>query len=229
MKKTNHPYIWSGLRCLTVVLAASLLTSYVSMAVPYAAQVVKSGNTVNFVLNQNAQGITVLLDGSVPLTPSVTTNAGAKTFDMTGYSSFQIIVTGNTARAWTQFIADGTDRNFYLPRGVAINKNPGSPNFGKVYVGESYAGPTGAGRTTANGVYVLNANGVADGGVKTGGVDWNTDTNKASAPYRSVIGPDNHLYVADLFNDRAYEFNDDLSVATEVIDASNKSSGQYRE
>ena len=30
-------------------------------------------------------------------------------------------------------------------------------------------------------------------------------------PVKSTIGPDGHLYVADLSNDLAYEFNVDLS------------------
>jgi autotransporter-associated beta strand protein len=226
MKKTNTPIIHPSLRCLAVILASVLLTSYLALAVPYASQVVRTGNNVSFVLNHEAQGITVLRDGN-PLTPPLSTTAGSKSFDMTGYTSFQIIVTGNTAKAWTQVVPDGAERNFFLPRGLAVNKNPASPNFGKVYVSESRGGLTAAGRTTADGIYILRADGIAEGGVKTGGIDWTTDGTAASAPLRSTIGPDDHLYVVSLFDDLAWEFNDDLSVATQILTAENRTGAQW--
>jgi hypothetical protein len=217
------------LRGLALVLAATALSSQVARAVPYASGIAKNGNTVTFVLNQDAQGLVVLRNGGNPVYPGTT--AGTLSFDMTGYTSYQIIVTGNTAKAWSQYVPDGTDRNFEYAFGVAINKNPASTNFGKVYVSQSRDGTTGAGRFTKSGVYVVRADGLALGFV-TGGVDWTAAGN--SSPFKSTIGPDNHLYVSDFSNDRAYEFNDDLSVATRVIDDSNKTdvglqSSQYVE
>ena len=41
---------------------------------------------------------------------------------------------GQYGQGWTRSMPDGTDRNFYIPIGVAIDKNPASPNFGKVFV-----------------------------------------------------------------------------------------------
>jgi len=77
-----------------------------------------------------------------------------------------------------------------------------------------------------SGIYMLRADGV-DAGWANGGVDWAAAGN--SSPFKSTIGPDGHLYVTDFSNDLAYEFNNDLSVATPLIDASNKTSGQYVE
>jgi hypothetical protein len=219
------------LRGLVLALAVTALSSQVARAVPYASGVTKNGNTVTFVLNQDAQGLVVLRNGGNPVYPGTT--AGTLSFDMTGYTSYQIIVTGNTAKAWSQYVPDGADRNFEYAFGVSINNNPASSEFGKAYVSQSRDGTTGAGRFTKSGIYVVRADGVALG-FATGGVDWTAAGS--SSPFKSTIGPDNHLYVSDFSNDRAYEFNDDLSVATRVIDDSNKTntlgaanSGQYVE
>jgi hypothetical protein len=215
MKMTKHPIIRPTLRGLVLALAATALSSYVAQATPYASQVTKSGNTVSFVLNQNAQGLVVLRNGANPVSPGTT--AGVLSFDMTGYTSYQIIVTGNTTVGWTQLAADGTDRNFEYPFGVAINKNPSSTNFGRVYVSNARVGTTGLGRACSDGIYVLRADGAAVT-FATGGKTWTGN----SAPFKSIVGPDNHLYVADFSNDLAYEFNDDMSAVTALIDASNK-------
>jgi hypothetical protein len=228
MKMTKPFLTPPTVRGLVLALAVTALSSYVVRAVPYASQVTRSGNTVSFVLNQNAQGLVVMRNpGASPVYPGTT--AGPLSFDMTGFTSYQIIVTGNTAKAWTQYISDGTDRNFYYPRGVAINRHAASTNFGKVYICEAWSGLTGAGRTTTDGIYVLRADGAADGGVKTGGVDWSLDAANASAPHKCSIGDDDHLYVSRYYDDLAYEFNADMSAATQLIVEANKSAGQYVE
>jgi hypothetical protein len=109
---------------------------------------------------------------------------------------------------------------------VSINKDPSSANFGQVYISESQGGLTGLGRTTTSGIYLLRADGVG-AGYANGGKDWGTTGN--SSPFKSTIGPDGHLYVTDFSNDLAWEFNDDLSVATQLVDASNKTPSQYVE
>ncbi|HPY29294.1 MAG TPA: Calx-beta domain-containing protein [Verrucomicrobiota bacterium] len=197
-----------GLLCLASTL----------QAVPYASGVVRNGNTVTFILNHDAEGLVVLRDGGNPVYPG--TAAGELSFDMTGYTSYQIIVTGNTAVGWAQYVPDGNDRNIEYPFGVSINKNPASPNFGKVYVSSARVGTTALGRVCGDGIYLLRADGV-EIDFKDGGRTWIGD----SAPYRSTIGPDDHLYVADLSNHVVFEFNDDLSAVTQLIDGSNRTYG----
>lgn len=224
--KTKIPIVRTFNSGLALALGFAFL-SLTAHAVPYASQVTRSGNTVSFVLNQEAQGLVVLRDGANPVYPGTT--PGVLSFDMTGFTSYSIIVTGNTAKAWTNFIPNGADRSFYLPRGLAINKNPASTNFGKVYVSEARGGTPAANlRTTSDGIYVLRADGVAiNSAAYTGGVDWTRDGSAekpgvaGTAPLRSTIGPDDHLYVVDDPYQTVYEFNADLSVATPLIDASN--------
>ena len=82
MKNMNKFLIRPTVRGLVLALAVTALSSYVARAVPYASQVTKSGNTVTFVLNQNAQGLVVKRDGGSPVSPGTT--AGVLSFDMTG-------------------------------------------------------------------------------------------------------------------------------------------------
>ena len=236
MKNMNKFLIRPTVRGLVLALAVTALSSYVARAVPYASQVTKSGNTVTFVLNQSAQGLVVLRDGANPVYPGTT--AGPLSFDMTGHTTWSIIVTGSTTVGWSQYIPDATDRNFWYPSSASINKNPASTNFGKVYILNNWngSGSTGAGRYTPDGIYVLRADGVSISGTNTGGLQWTSDGTSYSRPYKSCIGPDDHLYVTSFYDDLAFEFNDDLSVATQLIDDSNKTnilgasnSGQYVE
>ena len=80
---------------------------------------------------------------------------------------------------------------------------------------------TAAGRTQQDGIYLLRADG-SDAGFTTGGHTWTGD----SGPYKSCVRPDGHLYVSDLSNDLAFEFNDDMTAVTQLIDASNRTSLQ---
>lgn len=229
--KTSAYHHYQKLRGLLLALGGSLLISS-ALATPYASQVTRSGNTVSFVLNHPAAGITVLRDGGNPVTPAIdATAAGTKTFDMTGFSTYSIIVTGNTTKAWTQYVPDGTDRNFWHPDSVAINKNPASTNFGKVYVANNNLaspGTTGGGRVTTDGIYVLSAGGQAISGPHTGGVEMVSDGANYTNPFKININPDDDcVYVANLYDDLAYSFNEDLSVATSLVDDSNKGANQY--
>jgi YD repeat-containing protein len=222
MKNITRFLIHPTLRGLVLALAVIALSSHIARAVPYASGITKSGDTVSFILNQNAANVEVLLDGTVPAAISPNTpTAGMHTFDMTGHTTYQIKVTGNDAPTWTQYVPDQTSTAFYVPYGVSVNKIPSSPNFGKVYVSEALGGTTG-GRTTSDGIYMLNADG-SDAGWSNGGIGWAGGSN----PFKSTIGPDGHLYVADLSDDLVFEFNDDLSVATQLIDSSNRTSAQY--
>ncbi len=207
----------TGLLVGVVVLASASRAS----AVAYASGVSKVGDDVSFILNQNAYGVQAILDGGAQ-TLNLSTTAGQISFNMAGYSTYQIKVSSYGGSGWSQYVADGFDRNFYTPIGVSIDKNPLSANFGKVFVSNATSATTGAGRNTPEGIYVLRADGAA-AGFGTGGVTW----GGTLGPGKSTIGPDGHLYVADLSTDLCYEMSPDLSSATQLIDASNKTTNQY--
>ncbi|MBN1492140.1 MAG: PEP-CTERM sorting domain-containing protein [Phycisphaerae bacterium] len=211
-------------RMLLTVLAVVALAS-TATAVPYASGVSTAGTDVTFILNQDADDVTLMLEGG-GTQPLGAMTKGTHTVTVPTLGTHQIRVTHSDAVGWTQLHADSEATNFWLPCGVSVNKNPLSPNYGKVYVSESQGGLTGAGRTTTSGIYMLNAD-TTDAGYANGGKDWGAAGN--SSPWKSTIGPDDHLYVTDYSNDLAWEFNADMSSVTALIDASNKTEKQWVE
>lgn len=211
-----------------VVLSAVAVLGLVSVAtaVPYASGVVDAGASSSFVLNEDGANVQVVFDGGATVVDMGTLGKGTHTFDATLGSSYQIKVSKSAAVGWTQISTDATSTSFYAPCGLSVNKNPASPNFGKIYVSETQTATTGFGRSVTSGIYMLNADG-SDAGWANGGKDWTAAGT--SAPFKSTIGPDDHLYVCDFSNDLAYEFSADMSSVTPLIDATNKTTGQYVE
>jgi len=210
---------WLGLAVVGLAVPAALAVGYASGITDLG------GGNYSFVLNEDAVSVVIERTGDTPLNLGPLT-PGTYTFNIGAGTGFAIKVRTTKPVGWAQFLPDAPARNFFLPAGVAINKNPASPKFGTVYISNAKAGTTAAGRTSQDGIYVLLADG-SDAGFATGGVDWAAAGD--FAPFKSTIGPDDRLYVADFSRDLAFEFNDDLSVATQLIDASNKTSGQYVE
>ncbi len=207
MKTTNTLPIRPTLRGLVLALAVIGLSSYVTQAVPYASGIVSNNNTVTFILNQQAQGMVVLRNGANPVTFTTPVAPGQKSFDMTGYTSFQIIVTGNTTTAWTQISDDNlTQSKYYSPRGVYVDTNPKRSTFGQIIVAEAAGGAVGAGgRTTTDGLYIMSADeGDIHGQGDTaygGTIDWTT--GGSSSPWHVTMnradptGQDYTIYIAD--------------------------------
>lgn len=141
--------------------------------------------------------------------------------------------------SWTQIsdesalepgVTDWNYTHFERPMGISVNKNPQSEKYGQIYVSQASALTTVSGRACLDGIYVMYADtSPVSETPYTGGVDWASDGANYTAPWKSNIGPDDHLYVSNFNADLIYEFNGDMSVATQLIDATNKTSGQYAE
>ncbi|MBN1510818.1 MAG: PEP-CTERM sorting domain-containing protein, partial [Phycisphaerae bacterium] len=90
---------------------------------------------------------------------------------------------------------------YYSPRGVAVNRNAGSPNFGRVYVSEAVGGPTASGRTTTDGLYILTADQgdvTGQGDVAwSGGIDWSGGTSTYPGPFKVTVAPDDRVFITD--------------------------------
>ncbi len=209
---------------LVTVLTVGLVATPVAWAIAYASGIQDlGGGNYSFVLNQSADDVRIVRYGDTTLYLGALP-AGTHVFNLGLGTGFEIVVTKAEPLGWAQFIADGVTTNFFSPLGVAINKNPASPNFGKVYISNASGGTTGAGRVTLDGVYMLLAD-ASDAGFATGGVDW--VAAGTASPFKCTIGPDDHLYVADFSRDLAWEFSSDMLTATQLIDASNKSTFTY--
>jgi hypothetical protein len=134
-------------------------------ATPYATNVFNTaGNSWQFTLNAPANDVTVLRNGANPVDLGPLT-AGAHTFDMTGFSSFNIQVKNSAPDAWTS-ISDPSNAfdDFTFPNGVAINQNATDLKyFGTVYVANANgvqgaagtAVSTASGRAMGDGIYAL--------------------------------------------------------------------------
>lgn len=156
-----------------------------TLAAPYASNLLISGNAVNFILNEPADSLSVVIDGAAPLLLDPTT-AGTKSFtlpsasshfsinatktDSTGYRIQTGVNQGSAAaglsqptlQAGTQYIGstNAAITRFNSPRGVSVSTNPNQANFGTAYVSNSAAGTAAASgsapaRTLGDGLYAI--------------------------------------------------------------------------
>jgi hypothetical protein len=180
--------------CALGILSVGLLCGNFAapvLGVPYASQVRNTtGATWEFVLNEAADSITVKRDGANPFVIPAPT-AGRQTFDMTGFSTFEIEVNKNTSSGNWTLISDPNNAftRFERPRGIAINKIPTSPYFGTVYVTNPRTNATASGRAMGDGIYANSADmkGVDLANNFAVVADPN-DTTQAKAPGFTVSG-----------------------------------------
>ncbi|HTA29366.1 MAG TPA: hypothetical protein VK731_02715, partial [Candidatus Cybelea sp.] len=157
--------------------AAILACVSAAQAHPYASEISNNVGTISFFLNESAGSVSITLTNvglGQGTTIAGTTSRGAQTFSLTQssvtYSNFAITVQKNGTGV---FASNGPDFNvdiFEGPRAVAVNMNPKTHNFGRIYVvnaspatgiqGPLAPGDSGLpGRAMGKGMFVLNADG----------------------------------------------------------------------
>lgn len=198
-----------------VLMGAVAVLGLSLASAPVWANVYASGlqpigsDSLSFILNENADvGVTIevwKVGGGMVYSE----NLGPKpkgthtwTWNGTGYTAgdqfkLKVVAADDGYSSWTQISTDGTLTNFYGPRGVDVNRNPATANFGRIYVSESTGGTTTAGRTLTEGVFILNADvtdAVGQGNTgRKGGLTFGT----TNSPFRVTIGPDDNVYLTD--------------------------------
>jgi hypothetical protein len=97
---------------------------------------------------------------------------------------------GYTNLNWTLISQDGSDNAVSEAYGIAVNRNPASPYYGRIYVANSLGIPYPAG------ILKLNADGspADEGGFSTGGYPWYGD---GFSPWRVEVSDDDYVYVSD--------------------------------
>lgn len=192
--------------------AAAAALSTPAFAVSYASAVRNTtGSTWEFVLNQPAEEVTITRDGGSPITLAAPT-AGRYTFDMAGFSGFDIAVSTNTSPGLTK-VSDPTNlwTKYFRPNGLAVNSDPTSPYFGTVYVVNGIAGTTGGAnaRATGDGIYALTGDlkgvdfannwsvpaDVADTSLAKVGNGWSV--NGSNSAWRASLDDSGNLIVSD--------------------------------
>ncbi|QDU88505.1 hypothetical protein Pla175_18830 [Pirellulimonas nuda] len=198
---------------LTAFLAATTacMTVGSALAVPYASGVREvSPGSFEFVLNQAASSVTIKRDGgNAVVIPAAA--AGRHTFDMTGFSSYEIEVSNNAAAGWAK-ISDDADpfANWGRITGLEVNKDPSSPYFGTVYVNNPNTTATVAGRAMGDGIYSLTADlqgadlstiaftpTLASDTTQAKGADFFTVSGSSNSAYRMSLDDGGNLIIGD--------------------------------
>lgn len=206
---------------LSVALGSLLCATPSALrATPYASGITNNSGTISFILNEAADNVKVIFDGGgVGNTNDLgALPKGVASFALGAHSSWEIHVTKSSALVWTQISDDANVFNqFYQPRSTAVNRNPASPAFGRVYVMEmgnsSLGGSTASGRTINKGIYAMNGDlsdalGQGNTGLKGGlenlvgqnGTSYFLSVNSAYDPWKLVVGEDDYVYIPNANN-----------------------------
>jgi len=229
---------------IIAALAASALAAVFSMqtlqATPYAACLTNNAGTISFRLNERANAVAVMytnLTGDTIITNLGSQAAGLIITNLSIPGNFTVAVTNSAAAGYlggatlqiSNDSTNGTSTNtmrFNAPRGVAVNTNPASPYFGRIYVANAIAGT--ATRPVQDGIYMLNADysdAVGQGtNARTGGITAFTNnipgsTDDGNTPWHLEIGQDDQLYIADFSttNGNIYMTDPDVTVGTNLL------------
>lgn len=109
---------------------------------------------------------------------------------------WQIKATAESVARPVKMTGDEETLKFYNAYGVAIDNNPESPYFGRIYVASSKGG-TSAGRTTDQGIYIMDPlfGDITNQSNKAydGGITWSS----SNSPFRLAIAPDGRVFMCD--------------------------------
>lgn len=119
-----------------------------------------------------------------------------------GTYSVSIIAASSGYSNWTQITSEATDQNLYVldGRGIAVDQNPASPYYGRVFVANSSQGLTTA---TGDSLGILKFNADtsdADEGASSSGLDGHLWSDSGVSPWKLEVSADDFLYVEDLVN-----------------------------
>jgi hypothetical protein len=162
----------------------------------YASSLTNNLGEVSFRLNDAADSVKIVGNAGAltidlgPLPRGLTVTNLATQGLLPGAFSVRVVQVGSGAPSLI-----GASIPFNSPRGVTVNSNPKSPNFGWVYVANSAAGAKGDGlfAYTSDLTDILNQGATP----RTGGIT-NFTVGTGSSPYRLKVGrEDNNIYVAD--------------------------------
>ena len=119
---------------------------------------------------------------------------------------------------WTR-ISDDSDSTNYVweARGIAVNKNPTSPYYGRIFVGNVYEGPSVFPQNPNPdpgdlvGLLKRNADGSpAEEGVYSSG-GWSWATNSGFSPWKIEVAADDRVYISDQTAGVILSFDETLS------------------
>jgi hypothetical protein len=174
--------------------------------------------TISYVLNEQASlGVSIQLRSGVtvissldlaPNTQGTIRGLNAVPWDTTsvpvpaGTYTIAVITRSSGFAQWTQITSDTDDANTYVydGRGIAIDRNPNSPYYGRIFVSNSSLGfnpATNPGDTL--GILKFNADtSGADEVISSAGLDGRVWSGNEVSPWKLAISADDFVYVDDL-------------------------------
>jgi hypothetical protein len=115
-----------------------------------------------------------------------------------GFYSIQVTASATGHGDWTQISNDGNEGIYaYAPTGIAVNRNPNSPYYGRVFFANGIANPGGVfAPGDAAGLVKANSDGsaIAEGSFSSGGWTWAGD---GYSPWKLEVSADDFTYVND--------------------------------
>jgi N-acetylmuramoyl-L-alanine amidase/sugar lactone lactonase YvrE len=180
----------------------------------YAGEVNYDGKNFIFRLNEDATDVVISLEKNNETVASQSVgalkkgvNKVANPFGTTAFDYYSITATARPVAFPVKISNDDEIFQFYAPRGVAVDRTPASPYFGRVYVTNSVAGQCEYGtaesfRNSTMGVYVLSSDfqDVTNQGPNAwhGNVEWGeniTATNYQWALTRPAVAPNGDVFI----------------------------------
>ena len=191
---------------------------YKSIATPvaniYASEVSYDGTNFRFRLNEDATSVSISIEMEGETKDNHNLGAMSKgyhevanPFGTQGFDGFSVTATARPVGYIVKISNDDPIFQFYTPRGMAVDRNPASPYFGRIYVAESDGGQITEGspspaRRTSIGVYVLSSDftDITNQGASSwnGGITWGTngDSNNQFTLARLGVAPSGKVFLS---------------------------------
>ncbi|TAK92939.1 MAG: hypothetical protein EPO07_18820, partial [Verrucomicrobia bacterium] len=179
------------------------------MATPYATELSNFTGIVYFTVNETNDNVSIIHNGITNvLGPKA---AGSYATNVSASGTYSVQVTRNAGAGYKtatspyvagkiQISTDPIIARFPTPRGLAVNRNPASPFFGRIYVANSTpASNSVLSRAVGRGLYTLKSdftdspNGYGTN-AQTAGLPFVVSAN---SPFRLSSGQDDNVYIGD--------------------------------
>ncbi len=180
----------------------------------YAGELDYDGNYFYFRLNEDATNVSITIEKDNELIDSYVAGALSKgthqienPFVGKQFNHYSITASARAIAFPAKISGDEEVFQFYAPRGVAVDKTPSSPWFGRVYVTNSVGGQCSEGtadsfRNSTRGVFVLSSDltDVTNQGANayTGSVEWGEEASSTQYQYglaHPSVAPDGDLFI----------------------------------
>ena len=201
---------------------------------PYASGITNQSGVITWVLNEPATDVQILFDnGTVTNDLGSTPVVGQNSFNLGSHANFSIVVYKLGSNTLTQISSDlNLYNNFYGPRGVAVNQNPQTWNFGRIYIASANPGEASDDRATTKGIYALDAasEDVLNRGNTAATAGMTLGTSTTYGPYKMFVGPDDAVYAGDASSSSiggVWRLSPNLTGSTNIFGLANPSTNLY--